>query len=108
MIIDDKIIALDNDGYLENIDEWNENIAIKIAECENIIMTIEHWNIIYLVRSFYLKYNISPTMRMLIAYINSQDQKSKSNSSYLFRLFPQGVLKQATRIAGIPKPSQCL
>ncbi|MXP51011.1 TusE/DsrC/DsvC family sulfur relay protein [Pantoea sp. SoEX] len=110
MILDDKIVELNSDGYLKNIDDWSEDIAIKIAKYENISMSIEHWHVIRLIRSFYLKYNISPTMRMLIKYIaDHQDKKLQLNSSaYLFRLFPKGILKQATRIAGIPKPNQCL
>ncbi|WP_353846398.1 TusE/DsrC/DsvC family sulfur relay protein [Pseudomonas sp.] len=29
-------------------------------------------------------------------------------SRYLFRLFPEGPAKQATKIAGLPKPANCI
>ncbi|PPI88097.1 sulfurtransferase TusE [Candidatus Pantoea edessiphila] len=105
----DKInIIYDHEGYLKKIDEWNENIAINLAKKENIFMTEQHWNIVYLLRSFYLKYNISPTMRMLSKIISDKYGKEKASSLYLFKLFPKGILNQATKISGIPKPNKCL
>ncbi|PPI88764.1 sulfurtransferase TusE [Candidatus Pantoea edessiphila] len=104
----DKIIEYDIEGYLKNSDDWNEDLAVKIALQENISMTVEHWSIIYFIRSFYLKYNISPKMRMLAMAIANQYGKEKGNSCYLFHLFPKGIIKQATKIAGIPKPNKCL
>ncbi|MGB0835445.1 MAG: TusE/DsrC/DsvC family sulfur relay protein, partial [Psychrobium sp.] len=32
----------------------------------------------------------------------------KGNSRYLYSLFPKGPAKQATRIAGLPKPAKCI
>jgi len=47
-------------------------------------------------------------MRMLIKSIQKEIGKSKMNSIYLFKLFPKGPAKQASKIAGIPKPVKCL
>ena len=34
--------------------------------------------------------------------------EEKGNSRYLQRLFPDGPAKQATKLAGLPKPAKCL
>ena len=34
--------------------------------------------------------------------------EDKGNSRYLYKLFPKGPAKQATRIAGLPKPAKCI
>ncbi|PPI86848.1 TusE/DsrC/DsvC family sulfur relay protein [Candidatus Pantoea edessiphila] len=108
MKLNNKNIEFDFEGYLKNIDEWNESIAIQIAEKENILMNKERWNIVYLMRSFYLQYRISPTTRMLVRATADKYGREKGNSIYLVKLFPEGIIKQASKIAGIPKPSKCL
>ncbi|WP_410051771.1 TusE/DsrC/DsvC family sulfur relay protein [Buchnera aphidicola] len=100
-------IEKDLEGYLKNNKDWNTSLAKEIAKKENIILTYEHWEIIYFIRNFYFKYNITPSMRMLINSMNKILSK-KIHSVYLFQLFPKGPAKQASKIAGIPKPSQCL
>jgi tRNA 2-thiouridine synthesizing protein E len=34
--------------------------------------------------------------------------EDKGNSLYLYTLFPKGPAKQATKIAGLPKPARCI
>ncbi|CAL4324252.1 TusE/DsrC/DsvC family sulfur relay protein [Buchnera aphidicola] len=94
-------------GYLLNYKNWNKKIAINIAIKESIVMTKEHWEIIFFIRTFYLKFKITPSIRLLITTINYK-KKKKINSQHLFILFPKGAAKQASKIAGIPKPTNCL
>lgn len=101
-------IEKDSEGYLKKHQDWNILIAEIIAHKENISLTSEHWKIINFIRTFYLKFNITPSMRMLTKSIKLKIGKSMSSSVYLFKLFPQGPAKQASKIAGIPKPVQCL
>ncbi|WP_343154138.1 TusE/DsrC/DsvC family sulfur relay protein [Buchnera aphidicola] len=100
-------IEKDLEGYLKNNKDWNIKLAEEIAKKEKIILTDKHWEIIYFIRKFYFDYNITPSMRMLINGIRKEIGK-KIHSVYLFQLFPKGPAKQASKIAGIPKPSKCL
>ena len=45
---------------------------------------------------------------MLVKAMASKFGEEKGNSRYLYRLFPKGPAKQATKIAGLPKPVKCI
>jgi tRNA 2-thiouridine synthesizing protein E len=47
-------------------------------------------------------------MRVLVKAMKKQLGENKGNSRYLYKLFPKGPAKQATRIAGLPKPAKCI
>ncbi|MCR3755292.1 MAG: sulfur transfer protein TusE [Sodalis sp. Psp] len=101
-------ISTDAKGYLIHPEEWCEALAIEIARLEGINLSKEHWKVIHFVRTFYLQYNTSPAIRMLVKAMVQACGDKKSDSRYLFHLFPQGPAKQATKIAGLPKPVKCL
>ena len=101
-------VETDKDGYLLNSQQWNENIAHAIAQLENIELTDAHWEVIYFVRDFYQEYNTSPAIRMLVKAMTEKLGADKGNSRYLQHLFPEGPAKQATKLAGLPKPAKCL
>ena len=96
------------DGYLLNSLQWNEEVARAIAQLESIELTDAHWEVIYFVRDFYQEYNTSPAIRMLVKAMAEKLGEDKGNSRYLQRLFPEGPAKQATKLAGLPKPAKCL
>ena len=61
-----KEIETDNDGYLKESGQWNEALAEVIAEKEGIALSPEHWEVVRFVREFYLEFNTSPAIRMLV------------------------------------------
>jgi tRNA 2-thiouridine synthesizing protein E len=101
-------IEVDKAGYLLNVDDWNEALAPTIAKQENIELSESHWEVIHFVRNFYLEFNTSPAIRALVKAMAKSLGADKGNSRYLHRLFPKGPAKQATKIAGLPKPAKCL
>ncbi|MCI8903669.1 MAG: sulfurtransferase TusE [Enterobacter sp.] len=103
-----KEIETDNDGYLKESGQWNEALAEVIAEKEGISLSPEHWEVVRFVREFYLEFNTSPAIRMLVKAMANKFGEEKGNSRYLYRLFPKGPAKQATKIAGLPKPVKCI
>lgn len=108
MIFDGKEIETDEEGYLKNSADWNESLAQAIAECERLVISKEHWEVVHFVRTFYQKFNTSPSVHMLVTAMAKKYGEDRGNSRYLFRLFPHGPAKQATKIAGLPKPAKCL
>ncbi|WP_442780210.1 sulfurtransferase TusE [Enterobacter cancerogenus] len=103
-----KEIETDNDGYLQESGQWSEALAQVIAEKEGITLSPEHWEVVRFVREFYLEFNTSPAIRMLVKAMANTFGEEKGNSRYLYRLFPKGPAKQATKIAGLPKPVKCI
>ena len=101
-------IATDAQGYLLNVSDWCEALAPIIAAQEGIELSDEHWQVVRFVRAFYLEFNTSPAMRALTKALKQAYGEEKASSKYLFSLFPQGPAKQATKIAGLPKPVKCL
>lgn len=101
-------IETDPQGYLLNSTDWSEALATMLAAQEGITLTESHWEIVRFVRAFYQEFNTSPAIRMLVKAIANQYGAEKGNSRYLYRLFPKGPAKQATKIAGLPKPVKCL
>ena len=103
-----KQYATDKHEYLANFAEWTPELAEYIAGLENIEMTPAHWEVVNFVRDFYQEFDTSPAMRVLVKAIGQRLGPGKANSRYLYRLFPKGPAKQATRIAGLPKPAKCI
>ena len=101
-------IETDHQGYLKQVCDWNEEIAEIIAQGENIELTAAHWEVILFVRDFYLEFKTSPAIRVLVKAIGQKLGADKGNSKYLYTLFPLGPAKQATKIAGLPKPAKCI
>ncbi|MBP2170665.1 tRNA 2-thiouridine synthesizing protein E [Erwinia toletana] len=108
MLFEGKEVERDAQGYLKHLSDWSEALALQIAAEEAIVMTDAHWEVVRFVRQFYLEFNTSPAVRMLVKAMANKFGEQKGNSRYLFRLFPEGPAKQATKIAGLPKPVKCL
>lgn len=103
-----KVLETDEEGYLINLDEWDEEIAGALAQTEEIEMTESHWEVVNFLREYYNEYQIAPAVRVLTKAIGKKLGKEKGNSKYLYELFPYGPAKQACKIAGLPKPTGCI
>ncbi|MCW7547373.1 sulfurtransferase TusE [Photorhabdus sp. APURE] len=108
LVFEGQEIETDAQGYLKNSSDWQEAIALLLAEQEEITLTEQHWEVIHFIREFYKEFNTSPAIRMLVKAIAQKYGEEKGNSRYLYRLFPKGPAKQATKIAGLPKPVKCI
>jgi len=101
-------IEFDEEGYLRNLNDWSETVAVEIAESEGISLNEAHWEIINIIREFYQNYELSPAMRPLVKAVSLKLGKDKGKSIYLMKLFPGSPAKLVAKIAGLPKPDNCL
>ena len=102
--IDGKIIATTASGFLENIEDWSEAIAVQIAEQEGIILTDRHWDLINYLRDEYLNNaGNQPNTRNIVKALSKKWEDNSVNAKSLYDLFPGDPSKQAGKIGGLPE-----
>ncbi|WP_444913342.1 TusE/DsrC/DsvC family sulfur relay protein [Microbulbifer sp. ANSA003] len=108
LVVNGQEIPLDKEGYLRSLSDWSRDAALQLANAEGIELTEEHWQVIELLQEFYREFELSPAMRPLVKYIGQHLGAEKGRSIYLMQLFPPSPAKVASKIAGLPKPTNCL
>jgi tRNA 2-thiouridine synthesizing protein E len=106
--VDGKTLETDEEGYLSNLNDWNEGCATIMAKLDDCELTDSHWEVINFLREYYQEYQIAPAVRVLTKAIGKKLGPDKGNSKYLYELFPYGPAKQACKYAGLPKPTGCV
>ncbi len=81
--ISDNKIALDGEGYLKDLQDWDEEVATLLAGQENINLGTAHWEILKLLRAFYRRHQMSPATRALTSLVKRELGKDKGRSVYL-------------------------
>jgi dissimilatory sulfite reductase related protein len=95
-------VALDPEGFLLSASQWDEQLAVKIAEQNGIpVLTDRHWQVVRFMRERYLTSGSAPSIRSL-------GKESGVPVKELYQLFPKGPAKLAAKIGGIPKPRGCI
>ncbi len=103
-----ETLQRDAEGFLCHLEDWSEQAAIILANDEGITLSEAHWEVIHCLRHFYADFGLSPAMRPFTRYLKEQLGKEKASSIYLLQLFPGSPAKLAAKIAGLPKPDNCL
>ena len=108
IVVEGRQIALDPEAYLVNLDDWTPAVAETLAAREGRVLTDEHWEVIRVLRDFYARYETAPAMRPLVKAVGQALGAEKGKSMHLMKLFPESPAKVAARLAGLPKPTNCL
>lgn len=108
LIVEGAAVSVDKEGFLTNLDDWSEPVAEALARAEGITLSAEHWEILRLLREFYSEFQLSPATRPLVRYTALKLGPEKGNSAHLNRLFNGSPAKLAAKLAGLPKPSNCI
>lgn len=90
-------ISVDDEGYLVNMDDWNEDVAKALASKEGVEeLTKERLDIIKFLRDYYIKYNYFPILDSVCLHVHQPHQCL--NDKFIHPL-------KAWKIAGLPKPN---
>lgn len=93
---------IDEEGYLVEPLTWNEEIAERFANQENIQLTEDHWDAIRFMRQYYAEHQVAPDVRHVTKHLSVRLGPASRNA--IFELFPYGYVKQACKIAGMKRP----
>lgn len=96
-----ELPARDGDGYLENMNDWSEEIGRAMAEADGIELTDAKWEQILKAREYYDEYQQVPPIRKFAKYLE-MDQKE------VFNMWMTGPMKPITKYGGLPKPTGCV
>ncbi len=95
-------IQVDEDGFMEAPEVWNQEVATALATTEGVnTLTEEHWKLVNYLRNYYLQFGVAPMIRKLCKETGYDLKK-------VYELFPSGPAKGACKVAGLPKPTGCV
>lgn len=101
--VNGQSIEVNANGYLENVEDWSEDVGKAIAESEGLALTEKHWDLInYLRDEFINNGGNQPNTRNIVKAMSAKwDEKIGQKDVY--ELFPKDPSKQGGRIAGLPE-----
>ena len=95
-------IEVDEDGFMQEPDNWNKDVAAALGTTEGVDdLSEDHWKVVDYLRNYYLQFGVAPMIRKLC-----KETGFKLNKIY--ELFPSGPAKGACKVAGLPKPTGCV
>ncbi len=101
--VDGKTIETNQNGYLENVDDWNEAVAHALAAIEGVELGERHWDVInYLRDEYFDNHQNQPNTRAIIKAMSAA-WGEKIKQSDLYALYPLDPSKQGGKIAGLPE-----
>ncbi len=93
-------LNVNQEGYLEDFNDWNEDVAKALAEEHGITLTDRHMEVIKYLQDQYKKGEALS--------VRGIKKSGVLDIKEFYALFPGGPLKLSTLIAGIPKPKSCI
>jgi TusE/DsrC/DsvC family sulfur relay protein len=95
-------LDLDEDGFIQQPEKWDQKVALALAETEGVTnLTEEHWKLVNYLRDYYQKFGVAPMIRKLC-------KETGLKLNQIYELFPSGPAKGACKVAGLPKPTGCV
>ena len=102
-------VELDQDGHLCDHTIWTPAIAQQLANTLDVTLNAEHLAILQQVRAFFVRFNHAPATRPLIKWLQQTLPEHDISNQTLQQLFNTGlVARHVNRLAGLPKPPNCL
>ncbi len=97
-----KKYSTDEDGFIDDFNNWDESWMRYVKTQEGIEeLTDEHKKVVEVLQDYYKKNGIAPMVRIL-------SKVTKFKLKYIYELFPSGPGKGACKMAGLPKPTGCV
>ncbi len=104
--VNGNAIEITEDGYLVEINDWNEDVALAMAAVDELEMTDKHMDVVRYLRSEHVdNAGNEPNERTIMKDMGKLWGK-KPSSKDMYNLFPGTPSKQGRKIAGLPKSTR--
>lgn len=101
-------LPLDQDGHLIDHTVWDHVVAQQLADPLDVQLTAWHFTVLEAVRQFYQQFGHAPATRPLIKYLIKMIGPEIDNAVLQEKFNTGLVARHLSRLAGIPKPANCL
>jgi tRNA 2-thiouridine synthesizing protein E len=99
---EDVHVEVDDDGFMQQPDLWNDVVAAALATTEGVrVLTDDHWKVVNYLRNYYLQFGVAPMIRKLC-------KETGFDLKTIYGMFPSGPARGACKVAGLPKPTGCV
>ena len=100
--IDGRVFEVDGDGFLQEPEIWNDDVARLFATTDGTgELTEQHFMVIHFIRNHWEENDMAPMVRKICQHTGLRLRE-------IYELFPMGPARGACRIAGLPKPDGCV
>jgi len=97
-----RTLDIDEDGFIQQPDQWDEEVAAALAKTEGVNdLSENHWKLVKYLRNYYLEFGVAPMIRKVC-------KETGFKLKEIYELFPSGPAKGACKVAGLPKPTGCV
>jgi len=80
-----KTYETDEEGYLQNLNDWSKEAGEYIAGTEDVEMDEKRWEVVNWLRKYYSEYGIAPAIKLLIKEMMTMFGKDKKETQkYLY------------------------
>jgi TusE/DsrC/DsvC family sulfur relay protein len=100
--IEGQTFEVDEEGFLQNPELWNDQVACLFGRLDGIEdLSEDHWKVVRYIREYYEENGLAPMVRKIC-------QNTGLRLRQIYELFPLGPAKGACKVAGLPKPDGCV
>ncbi|MDF1562563.1 MAG: TusE/DsrC/DsvC family sulfur relay protein [Deltaproteobacteria bacterium] len=100
--VGERSLEIDEKGFLQETDAWDEAVALALGASEGITaLTPEHLKVARYLRDHWLAHGVAPMVRKLC-------KETGCKLSRIYELFPSGPAMGACKVAGLPNAKGCV
>ncbi len=107
---DGKKIEIDDEGYIQNADDWSKELAEFMAKADGVELTDDHWALIDFMKEYFAENGQAPSIRNVAKKVASVCNlpNVRAGNKHMYVLFPKGPALMLVRYAGMSKPTGCV
>lgn len=105
LIVNNRTLATDEEGFLLDPSEWNEDVAAAIAQQENLPLDEQRWGIVCYIRDYFERNQSVPETRTLLKNLKQTRGEAFATRRYLHQLFLYGMANRPARSQACASPA---